>query len=46
MTYRLWVNAERTMLVRLWENGKVEVATRSNSYETWGPPVSLDEEKV
>lgn len=46
MTYRLWVNAERTVLVRLWENGKVEVATREHASHTWGPPAYLEEEKV
>jgi hypothetical protein len=44
MTYRLWVNAERTVLVRLWENGKVEVATREHASHTWGPSASLEEE--
>lgn len=46
MTYRLWVNQERTVLVRLWENGKVEVAIREHASHTWGPPVYLEEEKV
>lgn len=44
MSYRLWVNAERTILVRLWDNGKVEVATRESPEHTWGPPVVLAEE--
>lgn len=46
MTYRLWVNAERTLLVRLWEDGSVEVATRPSSAHTWGPPVAMSEERV
>lgn len=46
LAYRLWINEERTVLVRLWSNGQVEVATRSASWETWGPPVYLTEEKV
>lgn len=46
MTYRLWVNQERTVLVRLWENGKVEVATRAHAEHTWGPPVELEEEEI
>lgn len=45
-TYRLWVNAERTVLVRLWPIGAVEVATRESPAHTWGPPVALAEEKV
>ena len=44
--YRLWVNAERTMLVRLWPSGKVEVATRETPEHTWGPPIYLDEDKT
>lgn len=46
MTYRLWVNPARTILVRMWEDGKIEVATRETPAHTWGPPVLLDEEKV
>lgn len=46
MTYRLWVNAERTVFVRLWENGKVEVSTREHASRMWEPPVELEEEKV
>jgi hypothetical protein len=42
--YRLWVNAERTVLVRLWPSGVVEVATRPSSEHTWGPPIELAEE--
>jgi len=46
MTYRIWVNATRTVFVRLWENGKVEVSIRDHPSDTWGPPVELDEETV
>ena len=45
-SYRLWVSEERTVLVRMWADGKVEVATRETSDHTWGPPVWLTEEKV
>jgi hypothetical protein len=41
---RLWVNEERTVLVRFWASGVVEVATRAHPEETWGPPVYLYEE--
>ena len=44
--YRLFVNEERTVLVRLWAVGTVEVATRQHQAETWGRPVYLTEEKV
>lgn len=44
--YRLWVNADRTVLVRLWDSGRVELATREDSSHTWGPPVALTEERV
>ena len=55
-TYRLWVNTERTLLVRQWSTGEVEIAERDNPYMTWGPPIqsstlpswidNLTEEKV
>jgi hypothetical protein len=47
--YRLFVNDERTILVRLWEDGgkgQVEVATREAPDHTWGPPIYLTEEKA
>jgi hypothetical protein len=44
--YRLWVNDARTVLVRLWANGTIEVAVRPTPEHTWGPPVVLAEEKV
>jgi hypothetical protein len=46
MSYRLWVNAERTVFVRLWENGLMEVATRNDPSHTWGPPINLAEEEI
>lgn len=45
-SYRLWVNEERTVLVRLWASGVVEVATRESPDHTWGPPVTCEEEKT
>lgn len=46
MTYRLFVNDTRTVLVRLWDNDTMEVATRETPAHTWGPPIYLTEEKV
>lgn len=46
MSYRLWVNAERTVLVRMWDSGRVEVATRDHESHTWGPPTVVLEETV
>lgn len=46
MTYRLFVNSARTVFVRMWENGKVEVATRESPEHTWGPPITCEEETV
>jgi hypothetical protein len=49
LSYRLWVNDERTTLVRIWEDGgqgHCEVAAREAPDHTWGPPVYLTEEKV
>lgn len=39
--YQLFVNDERTVLVRLWSDGSCEVAQRPDSGATWGPPVYL-----
>ena len=35
------VNAARTVLVVLWEDGTAEVATRHNSAAVWGVPQRL-----
>lgn len=44
--YRLWVNLDRTVLVRLWVTGVMEVCARSREGATWGPPVELTLETV
>lgn len=46
MNYRLWVSADRKVLVRMWDDGHVEAALRPHPDATWGPPVELEEEKV
>ena len=47
--YRLFVNKERTVMVRIWGEGTptvlAEVATREDPSHTWGPPVIVKEEK-
>ena len=43
--YRLWVSEDRTVLVRLWGDGTVEVCTRPDGFAVWGPPVLLREEE-
>lgn len=43
-TYQLFVNAERTTFVRVWDSGTVEVARREHPSHTWGPPEYLVEE--
>jgi hypothetical protein len=35
MTYRLWTNAERTLMVRLWSDGMVEMAERDSPKDIW-----------
>lgn len=45
-SYRLWVNDARTILIRLWDSGAIEVAFRDSPEHTWGPPITLTEEKV
>lgn len=42
--YRLWVNPDRTVLVRLWKSGVAEVANRETPEHTWGPPIICDAE--
>jgi len=42
--YRLWINKDRTLFVRLWDDGTMEVATRAKPWDTWGPPIDLKEE--
>lgn len=44
--YVLFVNDERTVLVRMWSNGPVEVATRPDPHAIWGPPVTVQMERV
>lgn len=46
-TYRLFVNDDRTVMVRIWwdDDSTLEVATRSHPDAVWGPPVLLEEEK-
>ena len=44
MTNRVWVNEARTVLVEMWPDGTVTVATRENPSDTWGPPVTVKEE--
>lgn len=41
----LYVNEERTVLVRIWASGTAEVARRDEPWHTWGPPVYLTEER-
>jgi hypothetical protein len=42
--YLLWVNEDRTVLVRWWPDNTVEVCTRSESDAIWGPPQKLEME--
>ena len=44
MSYALLINDERTVLVRMWENGTVEVATRPEQGAIWGPPIVVKPE--
>lgn len=46
MKYELWVNDERTVLVRRWENGHMEVCARPSADHTWGPPIDVKPEPV
>lgn len=39
--YKLWLNEERTVMVREWDSGKMEVALRETSAHVWGPPIQV-----
>ncbi len=44
---RIWVNEERTILVTAWTASEtVTVAFRDDPSHTWGPPITLTEEKT
>jgi hypothetical protein len=43
-TYLLWVNEERTVLVRWWADNTLEVCQREEPDAIWGPPVKLEME--
>ena len=43
---RQWVNQDRTVLVRQYDDGQMEVATRPEPAATWGPPVQVILESV
>lgn len=42
----LWVSADRTILVEVWGDGSVFVATRDAPDGIWGPPVIVLPEHV
>lgn len=44
MNYRLFVNDDRTVLVRVWDSGEMEVSTREDPNGIWGPPIRMTEE--
>ena len=46
MSYRLWVNDQRTVLVHMWPDGHVDVALRDDPSRIWGPPIDLTEESI
>jgi hypothetical protein len=46
MTYKLWVNDEKTVLVRMWDSGNVEVCLRDDPSHVWKPPIYVVEEKT
>jgi hypothetical protein len=45
MTYRLWVNDERTIRFELWENGEAIICIRETADDTWPAPITVIEEK-
>ena len=53
-SHRIWVSEDRCTLVTIWyempagqgDPGLVTVAQRDDPSYTWGPPVTLNEEKT
>jgi hypothetical protein len=45
MSYRLWVSEDGRRLVRLWEDGSMEVCERPDPGAIWGPPIAMKEER-
>ncbi len=43
---RIWVSEDRCTLVTVWSSGTATVATRDDPSHTWGPPITLTEEKT
>jgi hypothetical protein len=43
--YRVWVNDERTVLLRVWNSGEAEIAMRDKEAHSWGPPIRMVEER-
>ena len=41
----LWVNKERTVLVRWYADNSIKVCTRDHPSAIWGPPVALEMER-
>lgn len=46
MTSTVYVNTDRTVMVRDWGNGMLDVATRANTAEVWGQPVPVNKEQA
>jgi hypothetical protein len=42
--YRMFVSDERTVYVRVWSSGEIEVAFRNDPGAVWGPPIRVVEE--
>ena len=42
--YVVYVNAGRTVMVRRWDSGAMEVATRPEPGAIWGPPIVVEPE--
>ena len=43
---RLFLNPERTILIFVYDDGRVKVATRPDPDAVWGPPVWLQPQVV
>jgi uncharacterized protein YfaT (DUF1175 family) len=42
LDYVIWLNPERTVMVRRWFAGGMEVALRDDPSHAWGPPITVE----
>jgi hypothetical protein len=46
LDYVIWLNPERTVMVRRWDSGEMEVTFRDDPSHVWGPPIRVEPEST